>query len=86
MVAQLITYKYFVVVMYVFPIQEMKRQAGVDVNEEEEEEMDYNEEEDNGSSADNLQVFCCSATEYQKMKNISTDDGPPHVRYISGFA
>ena len=68
----------------VFLIQEMKRQAGVDVNEEEEEEMDYNEEEDNGSSADNLQVFCCSATEYQKMKNISTDDGPPHVRiYIS---
>ena len=65
----------------VFPIQEMKRQAGVEVNEEEE-ELDYTEEEeDNGSSADNLQVFCCSATEYQKMKNISTDDGPPHVRH-----
>ena len=64
-----------------FPIQEMKRQAGVEVNEEE--ELDYTEEEeDNGSSADNLQVFCCSATEYQKMKNISTDDGPPHVRHI----
>ena len=45
--------------MYVFPIQEMKRQAGVEVNEEE--ELDYTEEEeDNGSLADNLQVFCCS--------------------------
>ena len=57
----------------------MKRQAGAAGNEELD---DYNDDEDNdnnGSSADNLQVFCCSATEYQKMKNLIANDGPSQV-------
>lgn len=64
-------------------IKEMKRKAGNVSNIEEFEDDDlYNSDEDDediGNSAENLKVFCVSATEYQKMRNIILDDGPPTV-------
>ena len=65
----------------------MKRRAGMmDAEEDEEDEDLFDEEEDDdeeiGSSARNLRVFCCSSTEYQKMKNLLTDDGPPQVNHL----
>jgi hypothetical protein len=65
-------------------LQEMKRRAGMLSNDDEEEDLfsdDSNDDDDEliGSSAENLKVFCCSSTEYQKMKNLLTDDGPPQV-------
>lgn len=66
-----------------FFIKEMKRKAGNVSNIEELEDDDlYNSDEDDediGNSAENLKVFCVSATEYQKMRNIILDDGPPTV-------
>ena len=56
----------------------MKRQARVQEDEEEDEEEEENEEDNN--MADSLQIFCCSATEYQKIQNPLPDDGPPNVR------
>jgi hypothetical protein len=32
------------------------------------------------NSCENLKVFCVSSSEYQKLKNKLTDDGPPKVR------
>nr|XP_034336655.1 uncharacterized protein LOC105330416 isoform X4 [Crassostrea gigas] len=64
-------------------LREMKRKAGNVSNIEELEDDDlYNSDEDDediGNSAENLKVFCVSATEYQKMRNIILDDGPPTV-------
>lgn len=58
----------------------MKRKAGNVSNLEELEDDDlYNSDEDIGNSAENLKVFCVSATEYQKMRNIILNDGPPTV-------
>lgn len=61
----------------------MKRKAGNVSNLEELEDDDlYNSDEDDediGNSAENLKVFCVSATEYQKMRNIILNDGPPTV-------
>ena len=60
----------------------MKRRAGMTETDDPDEvdDMDDDNDDDNvGSSADNLRVFCCSATEYQKMSNLLTDDGPPQV-------
>ena len=71
-------------VSLLFTPQEMKRQAGIQVSEEIDDYDDDDDDED-GSTAGNLQVFCCSAIEYQKMKNISTDDGPPQVSLFVGI-
>ncbi|KAH3768967.1 hypothetical protein DPMN_170188 [Dreissena polymorpha] len=63
-------------------LREMKRRAGMtetDDPDEVDDVYDDNDDDDVGSSADNLRVFCCSATEYQKMSNLLTDDGPPQV-------
>ena len=59
----------------------MKRQAGADGNEELD-DYDDDDDNDNDKSVENLQVFCCSATEYQKMRNLSTNasDGLSQVR------
>jgi hypothetical protein len=38
-----------------------------------------NDDDDIGNSVENLRVFCVSSTEYQKMRNIIIDDGPPTV-------
>ena len=67
-----------------FCLQEMKRKAGMTNPDDDEEDDDdlYNSDDDDddvGSSADNLTVFCVSSVEYQKMKNILTNDGPPNV-------
>lgn len=65
----------------------MKRKAGNVSNIEEFEDDDlYNSDEDDediGNSVENLKVFCVSATEYQKMRNIIVDDGPPTVSILS---
>ncbi|XP_061188894.1 uncharacterized protein LOC133197070 [Saccostrea echinata] len=63
-------------------LREMKRKAGMSNVEEMDEDDLYNSEDDDediGSSAENLRVFCVSASEYQKMRNIIIDDGPPTV-------
>ncbi|KAK3100746.1 hypothetical protein FSP39_024595 [Pinctada imbricata] len=65
-------------------LREMKRRADMNTTDFDEEDDDdlYNSDEDDkeiGSSADNLKVFCVSAVEYQKMKNLLTNDGPPAV-------
>lgn len=61
--------------------QEMKKKAGMcDVEEMDDDLYDSdNDDDDIGNSAENLRVFCVSATEYQKMRNIIIDDGPPTV-------
>ncbi|KAL4234557.1 hypothetical protein ACF0H5_006198 [Mactra antiquata] len=61
-------------------LKEMKRRAGV-IDDQEDDIYDVDDDNDGdvGSTADNLKVFCCSSTEYQKMKNLSSDDGPPVV-------
>jgi len=65
----------------------MKRRAGMTAEGEDPDEEDDGLRDDDGdddegvgSSAENLRVFCCSSTEYQKMRNLLTDDGPPQVR------
>ncbi|XP_052816838.1 uncharacterized protein LOC128243248 isoform X1 [Mya arenaria] len=66
-------------------LREMKRQNGMLNTEDPEEEEDlYSDDSDDddgdtGSATNNLRVFCCSSTEYQKMKNLSAYDGPPQV-------
>ncbi|XP_062567678.1 nuclear GTPase SLIP-GC-like [Saccostrea cucullata] len=63
-------------------LREMKRKAGMSNVEEMDDDNLYNSEDDDediGSSAENLKVFCVSANEYQKMRNIIIDDGPPTV-------
>ncbi|XP_062582804.1 uncharacterized protein LOC134244562, partial [Saccostrea cucullata] len=63
-------------------LREMKRKAGMSDVEEMDDDDLYNSEDDDediGSSAENLKVFCVSANEYQKMRNIIIDDGPPTV-------
>ncbi|XP_033730770.1 uncharacterized protein LOC117320229, partial [Pecten maximus] len=67
-------------------LREMKRKAGLTNAEEddemEDEDQDYNSDDDDeemGQTAENLKVFCVSSMEYQKMKNLLTNDGPPTV-------
>ncbi|XP_071177089.1 titin homolog isoform X3 [Mytilus edulis] len=64
-------------------VREMKRKAKMTQEEiEEDEEDDYVSDEDDNDitrSCDNLQVFCVSSSEYQKLNNRLTDDGPPMV-------
>ncbi|XP_048745844.2 uncharacterized protein LOC125658551 isoform X2 [Ostrea edulis] len=62
-------------------LREMKKKAGMcDVEEMDDDLYDSdNDDDDIGNSAENLRVFCVSATEYQKMRNIIIDDGPPTV-------
>ena len=54
---------------------------------DQEEYDDYDDDSDDDGDKDNdssciesLQVFCCSANEYQKLKHPSSSDGPPQVR------
>ena len=56
----------------------MKSQAKIREDEEEEEDEDEEDEADN-KLADSLHVFCCSATEYQRLQNPLPDDEPPKV-------
>ncbi|XP_021368917.1 uncharacterized protein LOC110460370 isoform X2 [Mizuhopecten yessoensis] len=65
-------------------LREMKRKAGLtnEDDEMEDEDQDYNSDDDDeeiGQTAENLKVFCVSSMEYQKMKNLLTNDGPPNV-------
>ncbi|XP_052063102.1 uncharacterized protein LOC127702839 [Mytilus californianus] len=66
-------------------VREMKRKAKMTQEEiDEDEEDDYVSDEDDNDkdltrSCDNLQVFCVSSSEYQKLNNRLTDDGPPMV-------
>ncbi|XP_069113087.1 microtubule-associated protein futsch-like [Argopecten irradians] len=67
-------------------LREMKRKAGL-TNADEDDEMDDedqdyisdDDDEEMGRTAENLRVFCVSSMEYQKMKNLLTNDGPPTV-------
>ena len=62
----------------------MKRQADREASEEyddyDDDSDDNNDDDDDDSAAEKLQVFCCSANEYQKLKYPSSSDGPPQVR------
>ncbi|WAR13087.1 SLIP-like protein [Mya arenaria] len=62
-------------------LREMKRQNGMLNTEdpEEEEDLYVDDSDDDDGSTNNLRVFCCSSTEYQKMKNLPAYDGPPQV-------
>ncbi|XP_052816525.1 uncharacterized protein LOC128243066 [Mya arenaria] len=63
----------------------MKGLAGILKSEDPEEGDDIydddsaDDDRDISSTTDNLRVFCCSSTEYQKMTNLLADDGPPQV-------
>lgn len=59
-------------------LREMKSQAKIQEDAEEEEDEDEEDEAEN-KLADSLQVFCCSATEYQRLQNPLPDDEPPKV-------
>lgn len=66
-----------------FPVQVMKRQAGLtnpeeDVEEEDEFEDD-DDDEDLAHAVQNLNVFCVSSTEYLKLCHKLPKDGPPAV-------
>lgn len=69
----------------VFVLQEMKRNSGMLKGTEEEEELssedeDSSDDDDNvGSAIHNFRVFCCSSTEYQKIRKLQTDDGLAQV-------
>ena len=62
-------------------LQQMKYQGGEDQMEEAGDDYDDREEDDTDDDietanlANKLPVFCCSATEYKKLKNPSTDHG-----------
>jgi hypothetical protein len=68
----------------------MKRKAKMIQEEIEEDEEDSDEEDSDDDDGDddshltntceNLKVFCVSSSEYQKLKNKLTEDGPPMVR------
>ncbi|WAR13060.1 SLIP-like protein [Mya arenaria] len=66
-------------------LREMKGLAGILKSEDPEEGDDIydddsaDDDRDISSTTDNLRVFCCSSTEYQKMTNLLADDGPPQV-------
>ncbi|WAR13059.1 hypothetical protein MAR_027239 [Mya arenaria] len=60
--------------------REMKRRARMLASEDPEEDDDSDDDDgDIASTADKLQVFCCSSTEYQKLRKKSNTDGPPKV-------
>jgi len=53
--------------------------------EDEEDSADSDDDDDDDdihltNYCENLKVFCVSSSEYQKLKNKLTDDGPPMVR------
>ena len=48
-------------------------------DEGEDDDEDEEEDEADNKLADSLQVFCCSATEYQRIQNPLPDDEPPKV-------
>ena len=65
-------------------MKEMKRKAKMIQEEIEEDEEDSDEEDGDDDShltntCENLKVFCVSSSEYQKLKNKLTEDGPPMV-------
>ena len=57
----------------------MKSQARTQEEVEEEEEEEEEEDEADNKLAESLKVFCCSATEYQRLQNPLPDDEPPKV-------
>jgi hypothetical protein len=60
----------------------MKRKAaGINGVEEIDDDLydSDNDDEEIRNLAKNLNVFCVSSTEYQKIKNTTMDDGPPTV-------
>jgi len=58
----------------------MKRNAKMIQEEIEEDEEDSDDDSHLTNTCENLKVFCVSSSEYQKLKNKLTDDGPPKVR------
>jgi hypothetical protein len=65
----------------------MERKAKMTQEEIEEDEEDSDDDDDDGdddshltNTCENLKVFCVSSSEYQKLKNEATEDGPPMVR------
>ena len=57
----------------------MKSEGWVHDEGEEDDEDEEGDEADN-KLADSLHVFCCSATEYQRIQNPLPGDEPPKVR------
>ena len=53
-----------------------------EIGENEEDNADSDDDDDSHltNSCESLKVFCVSSSEYQKLKNKLTDDGPPMVR------
>ena len=51
-----------------------------EIEEDEEDSDDDDDDSHLTNSCENLKVFCVSSSEYQKLKNKLTDDGPPKVR------
>jgi hypothetical protein len=61
----------------------MKRQAGLVTEEDEEDDAKSEEEDENLAEAvQNLNVFCCSSTDYLKLCNKLPKDGPPVVSHL----
>ena len=68
----------------------MKRKAKMTqekIEEDDEDSTDSDDDDDNDvddshltNYCENVKVFCVSSSEYQKLKNKLTDDGPPMVR------
>jgi hypothetical protein len=63
----------------------MERKAKMTQEEIEEDEEDNDDDDGDDdshltNSCENLKVFCVSSSEYQKLKNKLTEDGPPMVR------
>jgi len=54
-----------------------------EIEEDDEDSADSDDDDDDShltNYCENLKVFCVSSSEYQKLKNKLTDDGPPMVR------
>jgi len=54
-----------------------------EIEEDDEDSADSDDDDDDShltNYCENLKVFCVSSSEYQKLKNKLTDDGPPKVR------
>ena len=61
-------------------IQEEIEEDEEDSDEEDSDDDDGDDDSHLTNSCENLKVFCVSSSEYQKLKNKLTEDGPPMVR------
>jgi hypothetical protein len=62
----------------------MRKQADPAAKDDDEDDDDDDEEdsalEEVQRTAENMKIFCCSSTEYLKLKGKLSKDGPPQVR------